>query len=135
MNTVDENMDIEKEVKEIPKYGVNGELVFVPKVFPVFASSNKPEGVITLADLKKGEERERQVVRKQKKIDEFRRESIKANNGYLQNEFDFLKHENPEGIFLKRDKIAYVGDYIVKDVDGLFYPYKANLFEQTYEEV
>lgn len=34
---------------------------------------------------------------------------------HYRNEFDFLKHENPEGIFLKRDKVVYIGDYIVKD--------------------
>lgn len=54
---------------------------------------------------------------------------------HYKNEYDFLKHENPEGIFLKRDKIAYIGDYIVKDVDGLFYPYKEILFKKIYEEI
>jgi hypothetical protein len=28
--------------------------------------------------------------------------------------------------------LAEVGDWIVKDVDGEFYPYKADLFEKTY---
>ena len=30
---------------------------------------------------------------------------------------------------------ANIGDYIIKGVKGEFYPCKANIFEQTYEEV
>ena len=31
--------------------------------------------------------------------------------------------------------IASVGDYIIKGIQGEFYPCKPNIFEQTYEEV
>ena len=30
---------------------------------------------------------------------------------------------------------ADIGDYIVKGVDGEFYPCKADIFEKTYEEI
>ena len=36
---------------------------------------------------------------------------------------------------LEGDMKASVGDYIVKGVDGEFYPCKPTIFEQTYEEV
>ena len=36
---------------------------------------------------------------------------------------------------LEGDMRASVGDYIIKGVDGEFYPCKPNIFEKTYEEV
>jgi hypothetical protein len=36
---------------------------------------------------------------------------------------------------LEGDLFAAVGDYIIKGVNGEFYPCKPDIFEQTYEEV
>lgn len=36
---------------------------------------------------------------------------------------------------LEGDMTASVGDYIIKGVNGEFYPCKPDIFEQTYEEV
>lgn len=36
---------------------------------------------------------------------------------------------------LEGEHIATIGDYIIKGVQGEFYPCKANIFEATYEEV
>lgn len=36
---------------------------------------------------------------------------------------------------LEGDMIASVGDYIIKGVDGEFYPCKPDIFEKTYEVV
>lgn len=36
---------------------------------------------------------------------------------------------------LEGDMIAYEGDYIIKGVQGEFYPCRKDIFEQTYEEV
>lgn len=36
---------------------------------------------------------------------------------------------------LEGDMTASVGDYIIKGVDGEFYPCKLDIFEKTYEEV
>lgn len=36
---------------------------------------------------------------------------------------------------LEGDHIASVGDYIIKGVNGEFYPCKPDIFEQTYEKV
>lgn len=36
---------------------------------------------------------------------------------------------------LEGDMVAQKGDYIIKGVQGEFYPCKPDIFEQTYEEV
>ena len=36
---------------------------------------------------------------------------------------------------LEGDMYASLSDYIIKDVDGEFYPCKPNIFAKTYEEV
>lgn len=43
-----------------------------------------------------------------------------------------------EGLFIKTlegDMFAHVGDYIIKGVQGEFYPCKPDIFEETYEIV
>jgi hypothetical protein len=43
-----------------------------------------------------------------------------------------------EGMFIKTlegDMFAHVGDYIIKGVQGEFYPCKPDIFEETYEIV
>ena len=36
---------------------------------------------------------------------------------------------------LEGDMTASVGDYIIKGIDGEFYPCKPDIFEKTYEEI
>ncbi|OUA60406.1 hypothetical protein BK785_09385 [Bacillus thuringiensis serovar bolivia] len=36
---------------------------------------------------------------------------------------------------LEGDMIANIGDYVIKGVNGEFYPCKADIFEKTYESV
>ena len=46
--------------------------------------------------------------------------------------------ETPEGLVihtLEGDMLASLNDYIIKGVDGEFYPCKPDIFEKTYEPV
>jgi hypothetical protein len=48
--------------------------------------------------------------------------------------------DNPKGIYwqiktLEGVMIAVPGDWIIKGVDGEFYPCKPNIFEKTYERI
>ena len=36
---------------------------------------------------------------------------------------------------LKGEMLASIGDFIIKGVDGEFYPCKPDIFQKTYEEV
>lgn len=47
----------------------------------------------------------------------------------------FYKHEKITISTLEGDMIASVGDYIIKGVNGEFYPCKPDIFEKTYEKV
>ena len=47
-----------------------------------------------------------------------------------QNPHAVLKIETLEGTMT-----AYVGDYVIRGVEGEFYPCKPDIFHQTYEEV
>lgn len=52
------------------------------------------------------------------------------------NEQRFLARKDPEGIHIKTLEglmLARVGDYIIKGVNGEFYPCKPDIFEKTYE--
>lgn len=57
---------------------------------------------------------------------------------HYQNEHDFLAKKNPQGIFIKTldgDMLARVNDFIIKGVNGEFYPCKPDIFEKTYDKV
>ena len=57
---------------------------------------------------------------------------------HYNNEVDFLKHVNPVGLHIKTLEglmLASVGDYIIKGVQGEFYPCKPDIFHLTYDEV
>lgn len=54
---------------------------------------------------------------------------------WYKHEYDFLGDINPQGIFMPYDKIAKMGDYIVKELDGRFYPIPEKLFLETYEMI
>lgn len=50
----------------------------------------------------------------------------------------FNKNRTNKLLFIKTlegNHLASVGDYIIKGVQGEFYPCKPDIFEQTYEEV
>jgi hypothetical protein len=55
-------------------------------------------------------------------------DTIRVN--YEDKDNPYLKIETLEGIMK-----ASVGDYIIKGVDGEFYPCKPDIFEKTYERV
>lgn len=51
-----------------------------------------------------------------------------------------VNYEDPENPVLKIETLegvmnASVGDYIIKGVNGEYYPFKPDIFEKTYEEV
>lgn len=57
---------------------------------------------------------------------------------HYNNEVDFVKHKNPCGLHIKTLEglmLASIGDYVIKGVQGEFYPCKPDIFEQTYELV
>lgn len=51
----------------------------------------------------------------------------------------FIDHDEVEGGLiiktLEGNRLASIGDYIIKGVQGEFYPCKPDIFKQTYEEV
>ena len=51
-------------------------------------------------------------------------------NGMTKKDIKNVKIKTLEG-----DMNASIGDYIIKGVDGEFYPCKPDIFEKTYEEV
>lgn len=54
---------------------------------------------------------------------------------YYNHEGDFLRQINPRGIFMPHDRTAKMGDYIVKEMDGRFYPIPEQLFLETYQVI
>lgn len=50
---------------------------------------------------------------------------------------DFDKNGNPVLVIqtLEGDMTAIIGDYVIKGVQGEFYPCKPDIFKQTYESV
>jgi hypothetical protein len=56
---------------------------------------------------------------------------------HYSNEQEFLRQENPVGIYVKTlegTMLASIGDYVIKGVKGEFYPCKPDIFSYTYEE-
>lgn len=63
-----------------------------------------------------------------KEISDFLTEDMKSEDT-----FEF----NNDGLFIKKSEgklYASIGDYIIKGVNGEFYPCKPDIFEKTYEE-
>ena len=55
---------------------------------------------------------------------------------HYNHEVDFLSKKNPIGLHIKTlegTMMASLGDYIIKGVNGEFYPCKPDIFEKTYE--
>lgn len=62
----------------------------------------------------------------------------KLSNGTLKRKFEIYGDtSNPDLVIftLERDYHAAVGDWIIRGVQGEFYPCKPDIFEQTYEEI
>lgn len=52
------------------------------------------------------------------------------------NEQRFLSKTNPEGLHIKTLEglmLASIGDFIIRGVNGEFYPCKPDIFEKTYD--
>ena len=59
-------------------------------------------------------------------------------NRHYVNEHDFLSKSNPVGLFintLEGSMLANIGDYVIKGVQGEFYPCKPDIFTATYTPV
>lgn len=59
-------------------------------------------------------------------------------NRHYVNEHDFLSKSNPTGLFIKTlegSMLANIGDYVIKGVQGEFYPCKPDIFTATYTPV
>lgn len=58
---------------------------------------------------------------------------------FLNEDNFYIDHGRVEGGLiiktLEGEHVASIGDYIIKGVNGEFYPCKPNIFEKTYEEV
>lgn len=56
---------------------------------------------------------------------------------FISNGTYYMNRDGGDAIIrtLEGDMIASVGDYIIKGVNGEFYPCKPNIFHKTYEEV
>lgn len=61
-------------------------------------------------------------------------------SAFIDNQDLRVNYEDPENPVLKIETLegvmnASVGDYIIKGVNGEYYPCKPDIFEKTYEEV
>jgi hypothetical protein len=61
-----------------------------------------------------------------------------THDGYrtYTNEHRFMRKENPSGLHIKTlegTMIASIGDFVIKGVNGEFYPCKPDIFAKTYE--
>ena len=54
---------------------------------------------------------------------------------YKKKPCNLVKEEGLTIHTLEGDMIASIGDYIIKGVNGEFYPCKPDIFEKTYEKV
>lgn len=67
-------------------------------------------------------------------------ESIEKLSGFVDNQDVVVDYKNPEKPIMKIETLegimsASEGDYIIKGVNGEFYPCKLDIFEKTYELV
>ena len=73
-----------------------------------------------------------------KEVIEFRGQKV-SDDTMTQHKFDeYVQHCNDNGMFidtLEGQIIASVGDWIIKGVQGEFYPCKPDIFEKTYESL
>jgi len=58
-----------------------------------------------------------------------------VDNDKLAEPAEFCEVKNLIIKTLEGDMIAPIGDYIIKGVNGEYYPCKPNIFEKTYEKV
>lgn len=74
-----------------------------------------------------------------RKVLEFMGQEVVTNCNKASDAFcDYHQSRLDDGLMIKTlegQHIASVGDYIIKGVQGEFYPCKPDIFEQTYEQV
>ena len=74
---------------------------------------------------------------------EFTREALKSSDSWVRlygNELRLISQYAGEVLYIEIDTLegimrANLGDFIIKGVQGEFYPCKPDIFEQTYEKV
>ena len=74
---------------------------------------------------------------------EFTREALKSDDSWVRlyvNELHLISQYAGEVLYIEIDTLegtmrANLGDFIIKGVQGEFYPCKPDIFEQTYEKV
>ena len=74
---------------------------------------------------------------------EFTREALKSDDSWVRlyrNELHLISQYSGEVLYIEIDTLegtmrANLGDFIIKGVQGEFYPCKSDIFEQTYEKV
>lgn len=67
-------------------------------------------------------------------------ERLEELSSFIDNQLLRVDYKNPDKPVLKLqtlegERLASVGDYIIKGVKGEFYPCKPDIFEMTYEPV
>lgn len=67
-------------------------------------------------------------------------ERLEELSNFIDNQLLRVDYKNPDKPVLKLqtlegERLASVGDYIIKGVKGEFYPCKPDIFEMTYEPV
>ena len=73
----------------------------------------------------------------------FTREALKSDDSWVRlyrNELHLISQYGGEVLYIEIDTLegtmrANLGDFIIKGVQGEFYPCKPDIFEQTYEKV
>ena len=73
---------------------------------------------------------------------EFTREALKSNDSWVRlyvDELHLISQHAGEVLYIEIDTLegtmrANLGDFIIKGVQGEFYPCKPDIFEQTYEK-
>ena len=74
---------------------------------------------------------------------DFTSEALKSNDSWVRlygNELHLISQYAGEVLYIEIDTLegtmrANLGDFIIKGVQGEFYPCKPDIFEQTYEKV
>ena len=74
---------------------------------------------------------------------EFTREALKSTDSWVRlygNELHLISQYAGEVLYIELDTLegtmrANIGDYIIKGIQGEFYPCKPDIFKATYEEI
>ena len=69
---------------------------------------------------------------------EFTKEALGSNDSWVRlyiNELHLTSQYAGKVLYIEIDTLADLGDFIIKGVQGEFYPCKPDIFEETYEIV